>query len=136
MNPGTLHPSLVIIKQCVGIQTLVFTSRALLILPRKRFRNRFRGLMNTSLGITNAPDIHQATCWRFRDWYSVFTGRALPTPRGTGFGTGSEVSARPRNRFLEYFSLRFLPTTTDHTRIQAHKCAHTPTHTHTCTHTG
>ncbi|MPD03341.1 hypothetical protein E2C01_098974 [Portunus trituberculatus] len=51
----------------LGIQTLVFTSSALRIPPRKLFRNQFRGLMNTSLRIASAPGIHQAVCWRFRD---------------------------------------------------------------------
>ncbi|MPC29003.1 hypothetical protein E2C01_022219 [Portunus trituberculatus] len=51
----------------LGIQTLVFTNRALLIPKRKEFWNRFRGLMNTSLGTASAPVIHQAARWRFRD---------------------------------------------------------------------
>ncbi|MPC14434.1 hypothetical protein E2C01_007199 [Portunus trituberculatus] len=56
--------------------------------------------MNTSLGTASAPDIHQAAHWRFR----VSGIRYSPIPRGTGSGTGSDGSARPRNQFLEYLS--------------------------------
>ncbi|MPC18174.1 hypothetical protein E2C01_011050 [Portunus trituberculatus] len=52
-----------------------------------------------------------------RLWYTVFTSRALPIPHGTGSGTGFDGSTRPRNRFLEYLSLWFLPTTSYHARL-------------------
>ncbi|MPC88811.1 hypothetical protein E2C01_083732 [Portunus trituberculatus] len=56
-----------------------------------------------TLETASAPGIHQAAHWRFRDSGIRYS---------PAVGTGSDGSARPRNRFLEYLSLRFLPTTT------------------------
>ncbi|MPC56600.1 hypothetical protein E2C01_050564 [Portunus trituberculatus] len=61
-------------SNALGIQTLVFTSRALLISPRKRFRNRFQGS-----GIRYSP----AALYRFHEESVLEPVPTVPPAVGT-----------------------------------------------------